>query len=117
MKKIILGLFLAFYGREIAHATPHWSGPVTVSDIYTWDYATAGNQNYVNVRVTPFYNPDNCADTQGYQLTTLTDPKYFDRMYAFLLSAYSTGQNVSFLIDGCATKPVIKAVSFNQPQN
>jgi hypothetical protein len=117
MKKILLGLFFAFNGLEIAQATPHWSGPVTINDIYVWDYVTGGNQNYVNVRISPFYNPENCGDTQGYLLTTTTDPKYFDRIYTFLLSAYSMGQTVSLLIDGCNTKPVIKAVSFNQPRN
>ncbi|MDB5105642.1 MAG: hypothetical protein JWP91_3331 [Fibrobacteres bacterium] len=117
MKYNLLGFVLVLFGSEIAHATPHWSGPVTISDIYVWDYAGSGNQNYVNVRSTPFYNPENCGDTQGYQLTTTADSKYFDRIYAFLLSAYTTGQTVSLLIDGCNTKPVIKAVSFKQPQN
>jgi hypothetical protein len=116
MRMILFGLILASGALEVAYATPHWSGPVAISDIIAWDYVTPGNQNYINVRVTPFNNPENCGDTQGYQLTNTTDSKYFDRIYAFLLSAYATGQTVSFLIDGCNTKPVIKAVSFKQPQ-
>lgn len=117
MKAFIFSTILAISGYNLANATPHWSGPISIDDIYVWDYTSSGNQNYINIRVTPFYNPENCTDQQGYQLTTATDPKYFERIYALVLTAYTTGQKVSFLIDGCAGKAVIKGVSFGHAQN
>lgn len=101
----------------VSFGAQRWSGPVTITDLIVWDYPTPGNQNYVNVRITPYFNPEGCTDTQGYQLITTSDPKYFERIYAFLLTAYTTGQKVSLMIDGCNPKALIKAVSFNQPQN
>ncbi len=37
-------------------------------------------------------------------------------MYSQVLAAYMAGKEISFLVDGCANKPKVKAVSFSQPK-
>lgn len=87
-----------------------WTGPVTITDIYVWD------GSFVNVRVASFENPENCSDTQGYMISPSIEAKWFDRMYSQLLAAYTSGKQLSFLLDGCGNKPKIKAISFTQPK-
>ena len=109
MKKYTLIIFLCLFANSYVYAN-NWTGPVTIVDIYTW------NSSYVNIRVSPYRNLENCPDTQGYQLVSSTESTWFNRMYSQILAAYTSGKQISFLLDGCGgTKAIIKAISYTQP--
>jgi len=88
-----------------------WTGPITIDDIYVW------NSTFINIRVNPYINPENCTDTQGYQISSTSETEWIKRMYSQILTAYTSGKQISFLLEGCGSKPMIKAISYTQPQS
>ncbi len=108
MKNLGLALILLF-ASNTSYADK-WTGPLNIVDIYTWNF------DYINIRVSPYYNPDGCSDGQGYKISG--DSAYVGRMFSQILAAYVSGKPMSFRISGCSSdKPEILAISFTQARS
>lgn len=114
MKARILPKYLFFvtlFFPSFVSVAGGWTGPVTITDVYIW------NSDYINVRVSPYVNIENCSDTQGYQIVFngLTDT-FQSRMLMMIEMAKATNQPLSFYLNGCGNKAIINAISFGQPR-